>query len=95
LWRAPVAPRQPTPVGATAVTANVTVVNTVVSGFLAVNPGGDTVVKAATINWSAAGQVLNNGVNLTLDGSRQVTVIAGGLPGAQTDFVIDLTGYYS
>lgn len=82
------------PAGATALTVNVTVVNTVGSGFLAVNPLGDAVVHAATINWSATGQILNNGVNITLLGDRQVTVIAGGSAGAQTDFVIDVTGYY-
>lgn len=43
------------PAGAVAVTANVTVVNTVGAGFLAVNPGGDTEVKAATVNWYARG----------------------------------------
>lgn len=80
--------------GATALACNVTVVNTVGSGFLAVNPLADTIVHAATINWSAAGQILNNGVNITLGGDRQVTVVAGGSNGASTDFVIDVTGYY-
>lgn len=79
------------PAGATAVSANVTVVNTVGAGFLAINPGGNTTVAAATVNWFGTGQILNNGVNLTLDASRQVTVIAGG---GTTDFVIDVTGYF-
>ena len=83
------------PAGATSLAVNVTVVNTVNAGFLAVNPLGDTVVHAATINWSASGQILNNGVIITLGGDRQVTVIAGGNAGAQTDFVIDVTGYFA
>ncbi len=82
------------PAGATAITANVTVVGTAGAGFLAVNPGGATVVEAATVNWYTDGQVLNNGVNLTLDANRRLTVIAGGSTGAQADFVIDVTGYY-
>ena len=67
------------PAGATAVTANVTVVDTVGSGFLTINPGGNLTVAAATINWTEAGQILNNGVNLTLSALREVTVIAGGV----------------
>jgi hypothetical protein len=83
------------PAGAKAVTANVTVVNTVGSGFLAVNPGGTVEVSAATVNWFAAGQILNNGVNLTINpATREVTVVAGGSGGAATDFVIDVTGYF-
>jgi len=82
------------PAGATALAVNVTVVNTVGSGFLSVNPKADNTVHAATINWSASGQILNNGVNITLGGDREVTVIAGGSSGSQTDFVIDVTGYY-
>lgn len=83
------------PAGATAITANVTVVNTVGGGFLSANPLGDTVVHAATINWYEGGQILDNGVTLRLGGDRQLTVIAGGSQGAQTDFVIDVTGYFN
>jgi len=81
------------PAGATAVFANVTVVDTVGAGYLAVNPGGTTAVSASTINWSAAGQILANGVALTLNGSRQLTVVAGPAAGS-TNFIIDITGYW-
>jgi len=80
------------PAGATAVFANVGVVNTVGEGWLAVNPGGTFGVGASTINWSAAGQILANGVALTLNGSRQLTVVNGS-PGS-TNFFIDITGYW-
>ena len=80
------------PAGATAVFANVTIDDTVGAGYLTVNPGGDTVEGASTINWSAAGQTLANGVALTLNGSRQLTVVAGG-PGS-TNFIIDISGYW-
>ena len=82
------------PAGATAITANVTVVNTVQSGFLTVNPGGTTDINAATVNWFASGQILNNGVTLTISATRQVTVIAGGTDASSTHFVIDVTGYF-
>ena len=80
------------PAGATAVFANVTIANTTAQGFLAINPGGNTTVAASAINWSASGQILANGLSLTLNASRQVTVIAGG--GGATDFIIDISGYY-
>jgi hypothetical protein len=80
------------PAGATAVFANVTVDATVGSGFLAINPGGNTTVSASAINWSAAGQILSNGLTLTLSATRHITVIAGG--GGSTQFIVDVTGYY-
>jgi hypothetical protein len=84
------------PAGATAITANITVVNTVSAGFLTANPGGNTTVSAATINWFASGQILNNGVTLAIGAAaRDLTVIAGGSSGASTDFVIDVTGYFA
>lgn len=84
------------PAGATAIACNVTVVNTVLAGFLTLNPGGNATVSAATVNWSAPGQILNNGVIVAINpATRQVTAIAGGSPGAQTDFVIDVTGYFA
>lgn len=82
------------PVGATAITANITVADTLDAGFLTANPGGNTVVSAATINWSGTGQILNNGVTLTLNATRELTVIAGGDSTAATHFIIDVTGYY-
>jgi hypothetical protein len=82
------------PTGATAISCNVTVVNTVGGGFLTVNPGTTGGTAAATINWSTSGQILNNGVIVALGGDRQVTVTAGGGSAAKTDFVIDVTGYF-
>ncbi len=80
------------PANATAVFANVAVVNTVDAGYLTINPGGVTTISASTINWGTSNQTQSNGVSLTLDNARQVTVIAGG-PGA-TDFLIDVFGYW-
>ncbi|MEQ1873960.1 MAG: hypothetical protein ABL953_09550 [Ilumatobacteraceae bacterium] len=86
------------PAGATAIAANVTVTDTVAiaggGGFLTVNTGGDTTAVTSTINWSASDQKIANGVSLTLNASRQVTVICGGPTGASTNFIIDVSGYY-
>ena len=81
------------PPGATAVACNMVVVNTQApAGFLAVNPGGNPTVAASSINWSAAGQILANGIIAALGGDRQLTIIAGASAG--TDFALDITGYY-
>jgi len=80
------------PAGATAVAANVTITQTAGSGYLVFNPGGNTTVGASTINWKADNQDIANGVILTLDASRQLTIVAGG--GGSTDFIVDITGYY-
>jgi hypothetical protein len=80
------------PANATAVFANVAVVNTVDSGYLTINPGGVTTVSASTINWGTSNQIQANGVSLTLDNARQVTVVAGG--SGSTDFLIDIFGYW-
>ena len=80
------------PAGATAVTANVTIISLSGAGFLTVNPGGVTAIESSTINWFAAGQVLANGVSLTLNTNRQLTVVAGGA--GSTDFLIDISGYF-
>jgi len=82
------------PAGATAIAANVTVTNTVANGFLTVNPGGNTAIGASTINWSSAGLTLANGVILTLNGARQLTIVYGGAVGASTNVIVDVTGYY-
>lgn len=78
------------PAGARAIAANVTVVSVSGAGFLACNPGGVTTVTASTINWSAPGQVLANGVILSVTG-RELTVVAGG---GSAHFVVDVTGYW-
>ena len=83
------------PAGATAVTANVTVTGTTGGfGYLAINPGGNLIEGASSINWFGAGQTLANGVTLTLNASRQLTVICNGAAGASTHFLIDVSGYY-
>jgi hypothetical protein len=80
------------PPNATAVFANVAVVNTMDAGYLTINPGGVTTVSASTINWGTSNQIQANGVSLTLDNARQVTVVAGG--SGSTDFLIDIFGYW-
>ena len=78
------------PAGATAVTANITVVTVSPGGFLTVNPGGSTAQDSSTINWFGSGQILANGVTLTLNATRQLTIVCAGA----TDFIVDISGYF-
>ncbi len=83
------------PQRARAISANITIRNTVGRGYLAINPGGDAVDHGSIINWTANGQTIANGVTLALNSYRQVTVIANsGLAGSSTDFIIDVLGYW-
>lgn len=81
------------PNGATAIMFNVAITNTVGGGFLAVTPGNATASSSASINWTAAGQTLNNGTFVQLDGNRRIKAFVNGVPGSSTDFIIDVTGY--
>lgn len=80
------------PEGATAIAYNLTIAGTLGSGFLSVNPGDATGYTASSINWSAAGQLLANGLVAKIDTQRRVRVFAGGA--GSTDFIIDVLGYY-
>jgi hypothetical protein len=78
------------PATATAIAYTLTVTGTSAGGYLAVNPGGDTVVHASTINW-AAGQTLANSGVIAISPTRTITVVGGG---GTTQFIVDVIGYY-
>jgi hypothetical protein len=83
------------PVGATAVSYNITVIDpTSARGFLAVAPGNAASTTVASVNWFGTGQTIGNASVVKLDSSRQVKVFAGGQPGA-AGFAIDVVGYYA
>ena len=83
------------PSGAIAVTANVTVTGTTGGGgFLSINPGGNISQATSAINWFGAGQNIANGLTLTLNTSRQLTVVCGSGTGSDTHFIVDISGYY-
>lgn len=81
------------PVGATAVTYNLTATGTINSGFLAIAPGNVNVVGASTLNWTATNDTIANAGTVKLDTNRQINVICGGVQSG-TDFLLDITGYY-
>ena len=81
------------PVGAQAIAYNLTIANTVTSGFLSVNPGDAATPGGSSINWFTSGLSLANGLVVKLDANRQIKVFCGG--GGSTDFIIDILGYYA
>ncbi len=81
------------PANASAIHANVTLITNAGRGYIAANPGGNTTVAAATVNFTAGGQVVGNGITLAVNSSRQLTLICNGT-GADTHVVIDVFGYY-
>jgi hypothetical protein len=80
------------PEGATAVTFNVTAVDTGSRNFLAVVPGDVTTTSVSTVNWPGPVTAIANASVSKLDGSRQLRIIAG--PGGTFHAIIDITGYY-
>lgn len=82
------------PAGATAIAYNITIVNTVGGGNLAVNSGGNLTATSSIVNWNKDGTVVANSAVVGINSNRQVTVICGGGVGASTHFLIDVLGYY-
>ena len=93
------------PLDATAVTFNVTAVDTENRGYIQIfNEEGTSPGDTSTVNWTQTGQnIANSGtVALTrrdfdLDGPvKMVDFVAyvGGPPNAKTHIVVDITGYY-
>ena len=80
------------PATAHAIAYNLTIADTVGSGFLSVNPGDATAPGGSSINWFQSGMALANGLVVKLDNNRQIKVFGGG--GGSTDFIIDVLGYY-
>jgi hypothetical protein len=84
------------PVGATAVAGNITVTNTTSAGggFLTIMPGDATAPAGSSVNWFGVGQNIANSFVAKLDANRELKVFAGGAPNPDTDFIIDISGFY-
>jgi hypothetical protein len=78
-----------TPIGALGAVVNLTVVNTVSTGFLALTAAGSTATPTSTVHWFASGQTVANQATSAISGSRTITLTAHG----STQFLVDLIGY--
>ena len=79
------------PNGATAISANVVAIGTTGGGFATINPGGDTSVGAAALNWGDGATVGNAGI-FRISAARQLSVLVRGI--TNIDLTIDVTGYW-
>lgn len=79
------------PDGATAVSANVVAIKANGGGFATVNPGGDTSVGAAALNW-IEGQTIGNAGIFKISDSRELQVLVRGI--TNINLTIDITGYW-
>ncbi len=84
------------PAGATAVTGNITVTDTTgaLGGFLTIMPGDAAALIGSSVNWFGPDQNIANSFIAKLDTNRQLKIFAGGAPTPDTDFILDITGYY-
>jgi hypothetical protein len=80
------------PPTASAVVYNLTVADTVATGFLGLFPAGTAWPGNSSINWFTPGELDANGGIVALGGDRQINVICGG--GGSTDFIVDVTGFF-
>jgi len=83
------------PTTAAAVLTNLTIVNTVGEGFLAMFSAGVTWPGNSSINWFGANQILANNATSAFQVSGQaanVAVLCGGV--GTTDFLVDVLGYF-
>jgi len=84
------------PTGATSVSGNITVTNTTggLGGFLTIMPGDAVALVGSSVNWFGESQNIANSFTAKLDTNRQLKIFAGGAPNPDTDFIIDITGFY-
>jgi hypothetical protein len=89
------------PSTAAAVTFNLTATATEgVPGFMSLSPAGVPIPDVSTLNWVTAGADVANGGTVSLGnspvtGPGSVSVSCGGVLGARTWYIIDITGYFS
>jgi hypothetical protein len=86
------------PSNAVAVTYNLTVTETVGSGYLSIYPGDSTWPGTSAVNWQSSGETIANGGTVALgsySAPGQVFIFCGPASTALgAKFVLDITGYY-
>ena len=83
------------PAGARAISATLTITGTDTSfGFLGITAGDIASTATSAINWFGAGQTMATTVMSALDATGKVKVFNDSPAGANTHFIIDVTGYY-
>jgi hypothetical protein len=81
------------PGGAKAALVNLTVTNTVGSGFMTARAAGSPATSTSNINWFGSAQTLANNATVAVSAAGAITITAGGFGAA--DVLVDLLGYYA
>ena len=81
------------PTGATGLVLNVTAIAASANGFLSVSPGASGFSGTSTLNWTANGAVVANGVTVGSGAAATIDVTIGG--GGTADFIVDVMGFYA
>jgi outer membrane protein assembly factor BamB len=81
------------PVGAVAVTGNITVTNATSAGYVSLGPTMTANPSTSTVNVPARTNVAN-GVTVALKGGK-LSVVWCGTTGSSTDVIFDVTGYFT
>jgi len=84
------------PSSAVGVVVNVTVHNTVGGGYLTIYPAGASLPGTSSINWSASGQSIANGITIGLGTGGAISVFANaGVPAGTpaTQVIVDINAY--
>jgi hypothetical protein len=89
-----VAGRNGVPANATAVTGNVTVVNSTAGWAVFLGPNATPSPVTSTLNFSA-GEVKGNSLTVALSGTGTLSATYMSNPGNTTDLVFDVTGYFT
>ena len=82
------------PAGVSAVTGNLTVTGSSASWAVYLGPNPNAAPTSSTINFGA-GETTANGVTVALSASGTLSATYMGPPGATTDLVFDVTGYFT
>jgi hypothetical protein len=81
------------PDGTRAIAANVTITDTSSArGFVALTPGDAVDYQASSINWTAPGATIANGLMLTTDALLRLKAF---VRGGNTHLIIDISGYFA
>ena len=81
------------PPEAKSIAFNIIAVDTGARGFFSVTPGDEATYQSSTINWSGAGQVIDNGQFVALAPDGTIKVFNGSA--VDTNMMIDVLGYFT
>lgn len=81
------------PTAATGLVLNVTAISASANGYLSVSPGATGFSGTSTLNWTANGAVVANGVTVGTGAGATIDITIGG--GGTADFIVDVMGFYA